>query len=338
MAMLFGYSLFGVILCFLLSAGAAFAARKYLWEKYAVFEPPANGAVLITGTSTGFGKIFALDLARRGMLVFAGVRKRADGEKLLADAGSNLAGKVVPVILDVTKREDIDAAVHSVKHRLDAEGKKLFAVVNNAGLSVVGAAENVPMDKVRWMFEVNFWGSYEVSRAFLPMLRESPKSRLVFITSYAGLAGIPWVSTYCSTKHAVEAIADGFRAELRPTNVKVSVIEPGFFETEIITTIAGKNAEGEAKTDEKSKIEEPVAAHYAKEVARYQSFVGKFRKYMQGPEHVSRLLQSTLFSYFPPARAIIGMDVTICFVLSWFVPEWLNDLVLQAYKTYDGFL
>ena len=128
--------------------------------------------VLITGASTGIGRACALDLDRRGFRVLAGVRKDADGETLRKESS-----RIEPVILDVTDQATIDAAAKQID--------ELYGLVNNAGITVAGPLEYLPVDEIRRQFEVNVFGHLAVTQAFLPQLRAS-RGRIVFMSSVGG--------------------------------------------------------------------------------------------------------------------------------------------------------
>ena len=174
---------------------------------------PRKTAVLITGCSTGIGEDAALRLSRAGFLVFATVRKEADADKL-KKKGNNM---LFPVICDVTKEDQIKAAVDTVKKRLAQEDRKLLGVINNAGFAEFSAAELATPDVFRHQFETNVIGSVAISQAFLPLLRDfsstSPShgARLVFVSSVVGRFAPPGSAPYSSSKYAVDAIADSMR-------------------------------------------------------------------------------------------------------------------------------
>src|SRR5919109_4344819 len=129
-------------------------------------------SVLITGASTGIGHACAIDLDRRGLRGYAGVRKEADGESLRKESA-----RIEPVILDVTDQATIDAAAKQID--------ELYGLVNNAGITVAGPLEYLPVDEVRRQFEVNVFGHLAVTQAFLPQIRRST-GRIVFISSVGG--------------------------------------------------------------------------------------------------------------------------------------------------------
>jgi NAD(P)-dependent dehydrogenase (short-subunit alcohol dehydrogenase family) len=183
-------------------------------------------AVLITGASTGIGAACVLDLASRGMRVYAGVRRDEDGEELVSQADGN----VVPVIVDVTDRPSIDAAATQIREETGEHG--LAGLVNNAGILVSAPLEFVSPDQLRRQFEVNVFGTVAVTQAALPLLRKA-KGRVVTIGSIAGRAAPPYFGPYAATKHALEGITDSLRMEVRHWGIEVALVQPDAVATPI---------------------------------------------------------------------------------------------------------
>jgi NAD(P)-dependent dehydrogenase (short-subunit alcohol dehydrogenase family) len=181
--------------------------------------------VLVTGTSTGIGHSTALELARRGWRVFAGVRKEADGEALKREA----EGEVHTVLLDVADEASIDSAAAFLAEQT---GGELHGLVNNAGVYLGGPLELMRPDEIRKTLDVNVTGLLLLTRACLPLLRAA-QGRIVNISSISGLIAMPGVSVYAASKHAVEAVTDALRVELQPFGIKVIAVEPGGVKTPI---------------------------------------------------------------------------------------------------------
>lgn len=186
----------------------------------------ARGAVVVTGASTGIGEACTLGLDGLGLRVFAGVRKAADGDALTQKA----SGRLTPVLLDVTDAATIAAAAETVAKAVGEAG--LAGLVNNAGISVAGPLEFLPIAELRTQLEVNVIGQVAVTQAFLPMLRKA-RGRVVNMGSIAGRSATPFVGAYCASKFALEALTDALRMELRPWAIAVSIVEPGAVATPI---------------------------------------------------------------------------------------------------------
>jgi NAD(P)-dependent dehydrogenase (short-subunit alcohol dehydrogenase family) len=187
-----------------------------------------KGAVVITGASTGIGEACALGLDRLGYRVFAGIRKAADGESLRRRASERLR----PVRLDISDEMEIEQAARTVVEALDGGG--LAGLVNNAGIVVGGMLEFLPIEALRRQLEVNVVGQIAITQAFLASLRKAP-GRIVNIGSLSGLISSPYSGAYCASKFALEALTDALRMELRPWKIHVSIVEPGFIQTPIVS-------------------------------------------------------------------------------------------------------
>jgi NAD(P)-dependent dehydrogenase (short-subunit alcohol dehydrogenase family) len=179
--------------------------------------------VVVTGASSGIGAATARELAGRGFHVLAGVRRDRDADAVRAPG-------VEPLIIDITNRDHIqalDARVHA-----DPQGRRLRALVNNAGIGVNVPVETFPIDQWRNLFEVNLFGHVAVTQALLPALIRS-KGRVVNVSSVGGRVAMASYGPYAATKFALEAVSDSLRREIAPTGVHVVVVEPGAVRTEM---------------------------------------------------------------------------------------------------------
>jgi NAD(P)-dependent dehydrogenase (short-subunit alcohol dehydrogenase family) len=180
--------------------------------------------ILITGTSSGIGRYVVEVLTARGHFVFAGYRNPQDAEEIKKINPD----KIQPVMIDVTNDESIRRA----KEEIAKSGRPLDVLFNNAGLALGGPLETLKIDDIKKLYEVNFFGYVRMIQNFLPLLRLS-QGRIINISSISGLFTIPFTIPYSTSKHAVEALADGLRRELRAQKIKVVLIEPGSIKTPI---------------------------------------------------------------------------------------------------------
>ena len=188
-----------------------------------------QGAVLITGTSTGIGRATALHLDQLGYQVFATVRKEQDAESLRSSASERLT----PLLLDVTDEVSIDQSQEVISQAVGDAG--LVGLVNNAAVGFTSPLEFVPLDDLRWLFEVNFFGLLAVTQRFLPLLRQA-SGRIVNVSSSASIVVAPFHGPYSASKLALNGLSDALRLELRPHGVRVSVILYGSVKTPIWDT------------------------------------------------------------------------------------------------------
>lgn len=183
-------------------------------------------SVVITGASTGIGRGCALYMDRLGWQVFAGFRDESDAASLRAEASD----RAQPIPLDVTDAASLRNTARAVTEAVGEAG--LSGLVNNAGIPYGGPVEYLSLERVRHLFEVNYFGVIAATQTFLPLLRRG-HGRIVNMSSVGGMVSSPFVSPYTSSKFALEALSDSLRMELRAWHIHVSVIEPGAIDTPI---------------------------------------------------------------------------------------------------------
>lgn len=185
---------------------------------------------LVTGTSSGFGMLTAVRLARQGWTVYAGMRDTGRGGELMSRAlAAGVAARIRPVRLDVTREDEIRAAVETAV----TESGRIDALVNNAGFAAGGFLEEVPIARWREQFETNVFGVVAVTQAVLPVMRAQGGGRIVLVSSVSGCIGFPALSPYAASKHALEGLGESLRLELAPFGIHVSLVEPGAYRTPI---------------------------------------------------------------------------------------------------------
>ena len=249
-----------------------------------------QGSVVVTGASSGIGKATALHLDQLGFRVFAGVRKNADGQALSESASD----KLKPILLDVTEDGSIAAAVDTVTRTTSGE---LFSLVNNAGLSLNGPLELVPVPEMKKLMDVNVIGLLAVTQAFLPLLRKS-RGRIVNISSGHGLLAVPDKSAYAASKFAVQAVSDCLRVELRPFGVSVSCLAVGKVDTEVLGKIVSdRDAMIRAADPEIVELYSPLIEFFDREVKDLPGIA---------PVEVGRVVAEALITARPKAQYLIG--------------------------------
>lgn len=227
---------------------------------------PEHGAraVLVTGASSGIGRLTTELLAEHGFFVYAGARSPADLAAL--DSIPNVRA----IRLDVTMQSDIEAAVQTVRDG----GRGLYALINNAGIGVLGPLIEVSDGDMRYQLDVNVWGPLRVTRAFAPLIIES-RGRIATTSSLAGLLPYPFSGPYVVSKYAVEGFVDNLAEELKEFGVEVAAIVPGAYNSRIGVVMAerlrqagygGPGSPYEGRFDgwpdavaDRSQLEEPVA-------------------------------------------------------------------------------
>jgi NAD(P)-dependent dehydrogenase (short-subunit alcohol dehydrogenase family) len=217
--------------------------------------------VLITGTSSGFGLVTTVELAKRGWNVVATMRdlsKRGVLDRALEAAG--LSNKVKVDQLDVTDPQSIDRAIAS----LDLPKQPLDAVVHNAGVAVGGVFEDLDDASIRRVMEVNYFGVLALTRRLLPTFRARRRGRIVIISSEAAFAGQPANSPYSASKWAIEGWAEALAYEVEHFKIDIILIEPGAYRTNIWESSPRMLPKESAYYPLTRHLEVTVEAHVAK--------------------------------------------------------------------------
>jgi NAD(P)-dependent dehydrogenase (short-subunit alcohol dehydrogenase family) len=279
-----------------------------------------NQFVLITGASTGIGRATALHLDQLGYSVFAGVRKPADGDTLKKAASDRLR----PLILDVTNPSQIADALAVVTAACGESG--LLALVNNAGYNYNAAFEFTDDDKARQMMEVNFFGLYKMSQAFLPLLRQFARSgqraKLINIGSIGSIIGLPWESFYHASKFAVLGLTESLRYELRRQGISAVAVLPGGIKTDFIPkTEAGLTEALNAMTPEGKQL-------YGNGFTKYLSLTAQVDKLGSEPILVAKRIARIIKSSNPAMQYLVGADAKAFFGVARLLPiSWRHGLL-----------
>jgi NAD(P)-dependent dehydrogenase (short-subunit alcohol dehydrogenase family) len=277
-----------------------------------------RGGVLVTGASTGIGRACALELHRLGYRVFAGVRKPADGERLVAAASERLT----PVILDVTRLDTITAAAAEIDAALGAT--PLVGIVNNAGVGVGGPLEYLPLGDLKWQFEVNVFGQMAVTQAFLPRLRAS-RGRIVNIGSIGGRVSQAFMGPYCASKFALSALTFSLREELRPWGVQATIIEPGAIQSDIWDKADASVIEAEQALSAEART------RYGKAMEAMKRMFARQRRHAIPALRVVEKVVIALEAPTIKARYLPGREAKMVAFFRWLLPDaWLEAMIRKA--------
>jgi NAD(P)-dependent dehydrogenase (short-subunit alcohol dehydrogenase family) len=241
----------------------------------------------VTGASSGFGRAIAVAAAEAGDTVVAAVRKTAALDELVA----TYPGLIDPVALDVTDGAAVQAAVAAT---LDRHGR-IDVLVNNAGRTQVGAIEETTDDELRALFDLHVFGPFALTRAVLPQMRERGSGAIVMMSSVGGQVVMPGFGVYCGTKFALEGVAEALAAEVQPFGIKVLVVEPGAFRTNLFG---------------------PGAAVLSEENPAYAETAGATRRFVEGgdgtqpgdPVKAAAAIRAVLAADDTPLRLPLGGD------------------------------
>jgi short-subunit dehydrogenase len=270
-------------------------------------------AVLITGCSTGIGRATAERLAKNGHTVYATARRPESIADLEQKGCKTLA-------LDVTDEESMKAAVAQVEQAEGAVG----ALVNNAGYSQSGAIEDVAMDSVRRQFETNVFGLARMCQLVLPGMRRQGYGRIVNISSMGGKVVFPGGGIYHATKHAVEAISDALRFEVRNFGVNVAIVEPGLIKTEFGNAAVTSIDEGTTK--------DGPYADFNREVAEKteQAYEGAMSRMAASPDAVAKVVERAITSRRPRPRYLVTAGARVILLTRRVLPDRGWDLMMRG--------
>jgi NAD(P)-dependent dehydrogenase (short-subunit alcohol dehydrogenase family) len=269
--------------------------------------------VVVTGASTGIGEATARQLARQGFRVFAGVRREEDGERLRA-AGDGLE----PVLLDVT---DAGAIERAAAHVREAAGPGLAGLVNNAGVAITGPLEFLPVDELRTQLEINLVAQVAVTQAFLPALRVA-RGRIVNVSSIGGRIALPLAGPYAASKFGLEAVSDSLRRELRPSGVKVAVVEPGGVRTPIWD-------KGTAAADRVlSSMPAEAEQRYGDLARTIRAETERIAREGMAPDDVADVVVHALTARRPRTRYLVGRDAKLRARAAKVLPDHVMDRLI----------
>jgi NAD(P)-dependent dehydrogenase (short-subunit alcohol dehydrogenase family) len=264
-------------------------------------------AVLITGATTGIGRATAEQLAASGYFVYAGARKDADIEAL------NKIDNIMAVRLDVTKQDQVDEAVRLIEE----QGRGLWGLVNNAGVSVFAPLTKAKQEDVEFIFDVNVFGVFRVTKAFAPMIIES-KGRIVNISSVSGVWSAPIAGAYSGSKHAVEAMTDSLAMELRDLDVHVTAVNPGGFASA-----------GFAKDCERAQADADADWGHLEDIRQWRIDRCKkgpesgYKSAAPDPIAVAVTIEQALFEEEPRRRYLVASQAAAGETIAWAISEML---------------
>ena len=258
--------------------------------------------VLITGTSTGIGAACVARQAAAGWKVYAGVRRREDGDRLV----EIVSGDVTPVLLDVTNHDHIDSVLSQIRDETGA----LDGLVNNAGVAAGGAIELLTDEQWRRHFDVNFFSLVRLTREAMPLV-DAAGGRFVHIGSIAGRVASAGLAPYCAGKHAVGAFSVALRGELRTTKMNSSVVEPGEIKTAIWDKADALIADIDAQLRDADLLD-----RYQFLLDGQRAFAAEGAARGVDADKVAKAVEHALTARRPKPRYLVGPDAAVVGVLS----------------------
>ncbi len=272
---------------------------------------------LITGTSSGFGMLTAITLAKQGYLVVATMRDLNRREELVRLAGeAGITERLVYEQLDVTDSESVQAAITKVVHVYG----RIDILVNNAGFAVGGFIEEVSMEDWRRQMETNLFGLIAVTRAVLPVMREQKQGLIINLSSVSGLSGFPGYAPYAASKFAVEGFTESLRHEMSSFGVQVVLVEPGAYRTPI-----WNKGLGEIHRSEGSPYKHKLDA-----VLRYSQHASETAP---DPQEVADLIGRIARMRAPRLRYALGKGSRVLIIGKALLPwKWLEWIIARGLK------
>jgi len=272
---------------------------------------------LITGSSSGFGLLTSIELAKAGFRVVATMRDlgRRDGLDQAA-AAAGVAGQIEVRALDVTDFDDIPGFVEQVVR----DYGRLDVLVNNAGFAVAGFAEDIRLEELRRQFDTNFFGVVVMTKAVLPVMRRQGSGHIIQVSSISGLHGAFSISSYSASKHALEGWSESLRMEVNPLGIKVVLVEPGSFQTDIWTrgAVMGKDATKDSSPNFQRSL-------------RMRERVKEIPK--ADPIQVARIIAAIALNPNPKLRYLAGRDARIQLAMKRILPwKWHEKMIANFLK------
>ena len=269
--------------------------------------------VLITGATSGFGKLLVDAFLKNGDFVIASGRQLNSRPEVFENERVKYSRRFLEIEMDVTLADQVQQAATLIKQKLG----HIDILINNAGFGLFGSLEDIQEQEIRYQMEVNFFGTVSVTRAFLPMLRMA-QGKIFNFSSVFGFMGFPLTSLYCASKFAVEGLTESLRGELAPHGVQVCLIEPGGYRTNFGKNLSWSQADPDSI--------------YHVQMKNYRMLHEMFsKKKTQQPEEVSEGVLKLSKRKTLPMRKVFGQDGKLSSLLRNFLPSFVYFKVLDFY-------
>ena len=274
---------------------------------------------VVTGSSSGIGLLTAVELALSGYRVVATMRNLANSGRLEEAAQTAGIRKRLDLRrLDITEFDSLPGAVEAIVR----DHGRINVLVNNAGFSTAGFAEDMTLAELRHQFETNFFGNVAMTKAVLPVMRAQKSGHIITVSSISGRVGHPMLSAYCASKYALEGWSESLRIETQSLGIRVTLVEPGAYDTDIWernVVIAKGSLDPASPNKERSQ--------------RFAEFVKNSAKQRKDAREVAKLIVRIAQNPNPKLRYLIGGDAKLQLWLKRIVP-WrrYERLVAKAVK------
>lgn len=249
---------------------------------------------IVTGSSSGIGKEISLILARNGYNTFATMRNLDKASELKFIADSENLQSLHFEQLDVTNSNSVQDAITNIHNKTG----RIDILINNAGYGLIGAFEDTSIDEVKDQYETNFFGLIRTTQAVLPIMRKQESGLIVNISSGVGRFGIPTLSSYASTKFALEGLTESMSYELEPFGIRTVLVEPGVIKTNFFnSTIVAK------------KSQDSNSPYHGFMRSMEKNFTELMKNNSSTPEYVAKVVLESITADNPKLRYLAGQDV-----------------------------
>ncbi|MCC7442902.1 MAG: SDR family oxidoreductase [Bdellovibrionales bacterium] len=265
--------------------------------------------VLVTGASTGFGRLAAELLLHRGHRVIAALRGGQDRLEKVFPRAQLDTGRLHAVDLHLERPETFKAAVSEVMQKFQG---RLDVLINNAGYGEMGPMEIVSEQALRRQLEVNFFGTVLLTQKLLPAIRQA-QGRVLNVSSVVGFISLPFYGAYAASKFALEGYSEALWFDLRPFRVQVGLVEPGGFRTEFSGRVVKDGLP-----------EQDPTGLYARRIERFRvNLKKKEAKLGADPMTVAKALVKLSEKRSIPLRTLCGKDARLAYWSKRLFPEWI---------------
>lgn len=272
---------------------------------------------IITGASSGFGQLAAVELARQGFTVIATMRNLSkQGQLLQLAQQAGVIERIECLELDVTDSRQIGLLVDEMIQR----HQRIDVLVNNAGLALGGMVEEIPMNDWREQMETNFFGLVAMTQAVLPQMRAQRSGKIINVSSISGRIGFPGFAPYAASKFAIEGFSESLRLELLPHGIHVALVEPGSYKTNIWS-----------KGFDRLPTQEAAAnSPYQQQLEAILAYTRQTADQAGDPQEVAAAIAMIARSKSPKLRYLMGRGTRISVwgkaILPW---TWFERIVLR---------
>ena len=258
--------------------------------------------ILITGASSGIGKACFDHLTRLGHVVYGTSRSAHGSDRMLQ--------------MDVTIPESIKTVVNYILK----QHQRIDVLINNAGISVVGAAEDTSITEARAQMETNFWGVIHMNNAVLPVMRKQHYGKIIHISSLAGLFALPFQSYYTASKHALEGYCESLRMEVNPFDIHISLVEPGDFRTAI--------------SENRIVVEKAHSDAYREPFENALGVIVEAERRGCDARKIALLVQKILEAKTPRLRYLVGkpLDILAAYLKPYIPQRLFQRLIMNHYQ------